>query len=86
MSTSSVKGYLTDEMSNTNCLKGMRCPNEDCKSYGPYRIVATATVEMWDDGADDVAGFDWEDTAYCQCVLCSYEGSVFNFKEKKDGE
>jgi len=43
--------------------------------------VATATVEMWDDGADDVAGFDWEDTAYCQCVLCGFTGTVKDFKE-----
>lgn len=68
-------------MANTNCLKGMRCPNDDCGSYGPYRIVVTAVAEMWDDGSDDTVDLEFEDAAYCQCVTCSYEGSVFEFKD-----
>ena len=73
-------------MSNTNCLKGMQCPNEDCGSFGPYRIVVTAVAEMWDDGSDDTTGLEYGDASYCQCVMCSYEGSVSDFKEKRDGE
>lgn len=71
-------------MSNTNCLKGMRCPNEDCKSYGPYRISVTSVAEMWDDGPDDPGYPEFTDDSYCQCVMCSLEGSVFEFKEEKN--
>jgi hypothetical protein len=67
-------------MSNTNCLKGMQCPNEDCGSFGPYRIAVTAVAEMWDDGPDDPGYPEFTDHSHCQCVMCSHEGSVSNFR------
>lgn len=67
-------------MSNTNCLKGMQCPNGDCGSFGPYRIGVTTVAEMWDDGSDGTEDMEFEDASYCQCVMCSHEGSVSNFR------
>jgi len=61
----------------------MQCPNEDCRSLGPYRISVTGIAEVHDDGSEHTSGLDWGSQDYCQCVLCSFEGSVFDFEEKK---
>jgi hypothetical protein len=66
---------------NVNCLKGLRCPNEDCRSYGPFRIEVTTIMTVCDDGTDDYGNVEWEDGSYIQCVMCSEEGSVHEFKD-----
>jgi hypothetical protein len=68
-------------MANENCLAGLRCPNPDCGSFGPFRIAVCVIVEMGDDGCEPCMDGDleWEETSYCQCVLCSDEGRVADY-------
>ncbi len=37
--------------SNDNCLEGKRCPN--CGSYGPFELVVSLRVSLYDSGTDD---------------------------------
>lgn len=69
----------TKLMSNTNCLKGMRCPA--CQSYGPFRIVSAATILMSDDGSEEIEHIEWKDHAWCRCEECKREGTVVEFTE-----
>jgi hypothetical protein len=73
-------------MTNTNCLKGMRCPNPECKSYGPFKISATSFVTVHDDGTDEPGDFDWDSESYCKCIKCDEFGRVsdFNFDNQDD--
>ena len=66
-------------MVNTNNLEGMRCPR--CGSYGPVKIQATCVVEVEDDGTGDSTEFEWEDTSYCECMACTFNATVGDFKE-----
>ena len=67
-------------MPNTNCLEGMKCPN--CESLSPFRIVATATFLVTDDGTDEYAGVEWDDDDLCTCVMCGDAGTVADFKKE----
>ena len=65
-------------MININALEGIECPN--CESGGPFRIVATATFFVTDNGTDEFAGVEWDDDALCSCVMCGDTGTVDDFK------
>jgi hypothetical protein len=68
---------------NTNCLAGMRCPK--CGALEPFRIVATMTVLMYDEGSDDDSmggAIDWDSSSYCECHDCAHYGTVADFREK----
>jgi len=69
---------------NTNCLQGLRCPNAQCQSEGPFRIVAESTFEVHDDGTEHIGDVEWTDDSYCQCVMCSHHGAVSDFSLKPD--
>ena len=65
---------------NTNCLEGMRCP--DCGSYGPFEIAATITVEVSDEGTEDLSGgYGWSAASFCRCNYCDHTGTVDTFTE-----
>lgn len=68
---------------NDNCLAGMRCPQ--CKSYGPFMIEVMLWVEMTDDGCDfsETNDSDWDENSRIACPLCSTQGTVKDFTEKK---
>ncbi|MAG64667.1 MAG: hypothetical protein CMK74_02165 [Pseudomonadales bacterium] len=66
---------------NDNCLAGMRCPNKDCDSQGPFEILGTATFLVYDDGTEGYDGVDWEDHHPCKCFGCSYSGTVAAFRQ-----
>lgn len=72
----------TDPEANNNCLDGMKCPNVPaCGSLGPFRIVATATFLVTDEGTDEFTGAEWDDDDLCSCVMCGDTGTVVDFKE-----
>lgn len=65
---------------NYNCLQGMRCPNPECKSEGPFNIEAVVMVMVTDDGTEDQGSdYEWRDDAFCQCIACGSNGTVYDF-------
>lgn len=65
-------------MTNTNCLDGLRCPK--CPTDGPLRIHGNAEFIMHDNGHDAVQNITWEDSNFCACDLCGFEGVVSDFR------
>lgn len=65
-------------MTNTNCLKGVRCPK--CGFEDKFIIHAKVDVEVTDEGTEDAGGeYYWDDTHYCKCTGCKYEGTLADF-------
>ncbi|MBW2636007.1 MAG: hypothetical protein JRC86_00525 [Deltaproteobacteria bacterium] len=69
------------EPENDNCLMGMRCPNPDCKSEGPFMIKMSCWGEVYDSGVSDTYDNEWDNDSNIQCVMCSESGRVADFKE-----
>jgi len=65
---------------NTNCLKGMKCP--ECGSESPFNIVCFVMMDVSDGGCDGITDgdADWNDDSYCQCRNCLHEGEAGDFK------
>ena len=69
---------------NHNCIDGMQCPA--CQSYEPFIIEVRMQIVMYDEGSDaygDGASgdLDWDEDAYCRCVICAHEGTVADFRK-----
>lgn len=62
---------------NTNCLEGWECPA--CAHTGPFDVVATCSVKLYDDGTQDAREFDWADDAAVTCLECLHVGTVATF-------
>lgn len=64
---------------NSNCLSGKRCPR--CGSYGPFEIVVSMRVLLYDTGTDDAddGSIEYGDDALTMCYACRYEGKLGNF-------
>jgi len=74
------------ELPNDNCLAGMRCPNEECRSYGPFQITIMTVAEMYDDGfTQDHGDSEWDTDSPISCPCCSTSGTVYDFSEDKNG-
>lgn len=73
---------MSKKSTNTNCLKGMICP--ECDSMGPFRIVVKIEATIHDHGH---TGMDqcceWVDESPCSCCNCSHAATVKEFTEKK---
>jgi len=67
---------------NTNCLRGMKCPQCECE--GPFRIEVKATVIMSDDGIEDIGDSDWGDDDWCICEKCKFTDKVRVFRGCRD--
>lgn len=70
-------------MANDNCLEGMICPNPECKSEGPFRIVSTLSVLVYDDGTEDdkmSGNTEWDSGSPCSCYECNHAGKVRDFQ------
>lgn len=65
------------ENPNTNCLEGFQCP--ECGSFGPFRIDASVTVLVHDDGTEQCGDTEWEDTSRCICHECDHVATVGEF-------
>jgi len=63
---------------NVNCLEGIVCPN--CKSLGPFSIVAQAVFVVTDDGTEEYSEVEWSDQSHIRCVDCNRDGTVGEFK------
>jgi Zn ribbon nucleic-acid-binding protein len=69
---------ITKTSSNTNCLRGMKCPK--CGQEDSLKIEATCLFIVTDDGLEDEGyGHEWDDTNYCECPNCAHHGSVADF-------
>jgi hypothetical protein len=68
-----------DTNPNVNCLDGKRCPN--CGSYGPFELVVSIRVLLYDTGTDDAddGAIEYDDDALAMCYACRYEGKFGNF-------
>jgi hypothetical protein len=66
---------------NVNCLAGKRCPS--CGSYGPFEVVATMWVLLYDNGTDDSkrGSAEYDDNAQTECCECGHEGIFGEFDE-----
>ena len=64
-------------MPNTNCLDGMSCPK--CGHEGPLLIEGSALFTVYDDGAEEHSGPDWDDENYCECLECGFKGIMRDF-------
>lgn len=64
-------------MTNTNCLRNMRCPQ--CGSEGPLKIEVTGMATFYDDGGDFVGDMSWEDSSYCECLECHQMATAASF-------
>ena len=66
---------------NVNCLTGMRCPNKNCGSYGPFYISVKVIMAVSDDGTDPIGDEEWGSNSSCDCQMCNHSGIVANFKD-----
>jgi len=64
---------------NTNCLYGTRCPK--CGSYGPFEILISMLVLLYDDGSDDAEDgtINYGDNSPTKCYACGYKGKFGDF-------
>jgi hypothetical protein len=60
----------------------MACPNPECRSEGPFRIVCTSTFLVYDDGTDEHEDVQWDGESSCTCVMCGEGGRVQDFYTK----
>lgn len=65
---------------NTNCLEGMCCSM--CGHYGPFKIEATVSVTVHDNGTEDDGGdYEWDDGNRCECLSCHHIATIAGFTE-----
>lgn len=67
---------------NTNILAGMRCPH--CRSPEPFFISVKTTCLFYDEGSEEAASLEWDQSSPCTCVDCAYQGTVADFKTPAD--
>ena len=67
-------------MTNTNCLKGIKCP--DCGNEGRFLIDAMILADVTDDGADysDGCEMSWDDASMTRCPDCERDGPLSDFR------
>lgn len=64
-------------MANSNCLRGMACP--ECGNEDWFCIEISAWSEVTDDGTGDIGDVEWDSTSGCRCPECHKEGIVADF-------
>ena len=64
---------------NVNCLDGKRCPQ--CGSYGPFEIVVSMRVLLYDNGSDDAedGSIEYDGDAPAICSACRHKGKFSDF-------
>jgi hypothetical protein len=67
---------------NVNCLDGKRCPR--CGSYGPFEVVVSMRVLLYDSGADDSedGSIEYDGDSPAACYGCGFEGKFGDFDIK----
>lgn len=66
---------------NENCLKGKRCPNAKCGSYGGFDVIGTATFNVTDDGAEAQGSIEYDGDSFAWCRQCDFSGKWFTFDD-----
>jgi hypothetical protein len=72
-----------NNMTNTNCLDGIRCPR--CKQSDAFYIVASHEVRVTDAGTDDEGGdWEWNGDSQSRCAddCCGFSGELREFQVK----
>jgi hypothetical protein len=66
---------------NVNCLEGKRCP--ECGSYGPFEVVVSKRVMLYDNGTGDAEDgtTEYNDGSPAMCGACLYDGKLGDFDE-----
>ena len=66
---------------NVNFLEGKRCPK--CGSYGPFEVVVSMRVLLYDNGTDNAEDgtTEYGDDAPAMCCACQHEGKLEDFDE-----
>ena len=66
---------------NSNCLEGKRCPK--CGSHGPFEIVVSLRVLLYDNGTDDAEDgtTEYGDDTPAMCPDCQHDGTLADFEE-----
>jgi len=64
---------------NRNCLEGKRCPK--CGSDGPFEVVISMRVLLYDNGADDAddGSIEYDGHSRTSCYACGHEGKFGDF-------
>jgi hypothetical protein len=66
-------------MTNTNCLKGIRCPK--CGQEEHFRIAAIIQCLVTDDGSDPVGDHEWDEDSPASCPECGFNGEWKKFQK-----
>jgi len=71
----------SSENPNVNCLEGKRCP--ECGSFGPFEVIVSMRIRLYDDGADDAEHrtTEYGDDTTTMCCACPHEGVLSDFDE-----
>jgi hypothetical protein len=66
---------------NVNCLDGKCCPS--CGSYGPFEVVVSKRILLYDNGTDESEDgtTEYGDDAPTTCYSCQFEGRFDDFDE-----
>jgi hypothetical protein len=70
--------WRKEEMSNTNCMEGLRCPS--CKQEDGLRIECIVVCKVTNDGIAPSGDLDFTDGSWCHCPACEHEGTVKDFR------
>ncbi len=70
----------TEEIENTNCLQGMRCPQ--CGANEPFHIDCSCTFTFRDDGTEPTGDVEYEDDSFIACEACGHTDIVKTFMEE----
>jgi hypothetical protein len=64
---------------NVNCLEGKQC--RKCGSYGPFEVVVSMRVMLYDHGSGDAedGAIEYDDDAPTMCYVCRYKGKFGDF-------
>jgi DNA-directed RNA polymerase subunit RPC12/RpoP len=72
-------------MANTNCLKGIRCP--ECGQEGKFEIQISAYIDVTDEGTGDLqSAIEWDKDSDIVCKECGHDGTVEEFTTTNEAE
>ncbi|MGC4089430.1 MAG: hypothetical protein QM756_16385 [Polyangiaceae bacterium] len=67
-------------MSNTNCLRGVRCP--ECGNAETFYIEIPLVATVTDEGVQDVSGEHyWDEGSFARCAECDEGGLMSRFMQ-----
>ena len=68
---------------NTNCLEGQRCPK--CGSWGPFEVLVSVRVLLFDNGAHDAedGSIEYDGHSPARCQACGHRGKFRAFDAQR---